>query len=318
MDFWPTDDQSALQEGVRTFCQGRFPFETLHDLEAAGGRIDRSAWKDIADMGVFSLRNDGFGITDAALVFEELGRALVPGPLVATYLAATHLSDAAAATGASIIGLAEVAEPVTVIEHAEDLDQLLLLDSNGVRRMAPNALPTDIVERPVEPLTPLRLAHAVTAGGDVVLSGAEARALRLEGTLLTAAMQVGVSFAAIDLAVEYAKGREQFGRPIGQFQAVKHMCADMLTRAEVARSAMYAASANLDGKGEDDAEHSVRVAKMLAGDAAIFCGKTGIQVHGGMGFTWEVNAQRFWKRATVLDTHFGNSDIHADAIAAAM
>lgn len=318
MDFWPTDDQLALQEGVRSFCQGRFPFDTLHDIEAAGGRIERSTWKDIADMGVFSLRNDGFGVSDAALVFEELGRALVPGPLVATYLAATHLADAGAASGDTIVGLSEVAEPVTVIEFADDLDVLLLLDSNGVRRMAPDALPTDAVERPVNPLTPLRVAHAVTAGGELVLSGDAARALRLEGTLLTAAMQVGVAFAAIDLAVEYAKGREQFGRPIGQFQAVKHMCADMLTRAEVARSATYAAAANLEGKGEDDAEHSVRVAKMLAGDAAIFCGKTGIQVHGGMGFTWEVNAQRYWKSATVLDTHFGNSDDHADAIAAAM
>ncbi len=318
MDFWPTDDQLALQEGVRSFCQGRFPFDTLHEIEAAGGRIERSAWKDIADMGVFSLRNDGFGVSDAALVFEELGRALVPGPLVATYLAATHLADAGAATGDTIVGISEVAEPVTVIEFADDLDMLLLLDSNGVRRMAPDALPTDAVERPVSPLTPLRVAHAVTAGGELVLSGDTARALRLEGTLLTAAMQVGVAFAAIDLAVEYAKGREQFGRPIGQFQAVKHMCADMLTRAEVARSATYAAAANLEGKGEDDAEHSVRVAKMLAGDAAIFCGKTGIQVHGGMGFTWEVNAQRYWKSATVLDTHFGNSDDHADAIAAAM
>ena len=318
MDFWPTDDQLALQEGVRSFCQGRFPFDTLHDIESAGGRIERSTWKDIADMGVFSLRNDGFGVSDAALVFEELGRALVPGPLVATYLAATHLADAGAASGDSIVGLSEVAEPVTVIEFADDLDVLLLLDSNGVRRMAPDALPTDAVERPVNPLTPLRVAHAVTAGGELVLSGDAARALRLEGTLLTAAMQVGVAFAAIDLAVEYAKGREQFGRPIGQFQAVKHMCADMLTRAEVARSATYAAAANLEGKGEDDAEHTVRVAKMLAGDAAIFCGKTGIQVHGGMGFTWEVNAQRYWKSATVLDTHFGNSDDHADAIAAAM
>ena len=318
MDFWPTDDQLALQEGVRSFCQGRFPFDTLHEIEAANGRIERSAWKDIADMGVFSLRNDGFGVSDAALVFEELGRALVPGPLVATYLAAIHLSEAGAASGDTIVGLSEVAEPVTVIEHADDLDVLLLLDSSGLRRMAPDALPTDKVERPVEPLTPLRVAHAVTAGGELVLSGDAARALRLEGTLLTAAMQVGVAFASIDLAVEYAKGREQFGRPIGQFQAVKHMCADMLTRAEVARSAMYAAAVNLEGKGEDDAEHTVRVAKMLAGDAAIFCGKTGIQVHGGMGFTWEVNAQRYWKRATVLDTHFGNSDDHADAIAAAM
>ena len=87
-------------------------------------------------------------------------------------------------------------------------------------------------------------------------------------------------------------------------------------RAEVARAAVYAAAVALDGRSDDDAVRAASTAKILAGDAAIANGKSGIQVHGGIGFTWEVDAQRFWKRATVLDTHFGNSDDHAEAVAA--
>ena len=130
-------------------------------------------------------------------------------------------------------------------------------------------------------------------------------------------MQLGLALAAVDLATAYAMEREQFGRPIGSFQAVKHLLADMLVKAEVARAAVYAACA-VDGASTDDPVHAASVAKVLAGDAALFCGKTGIQVHGGMGFTWEVDAQRYWKRASVLDTHFGNSDEHAVAVAATL
>jgi alkylation response protein AidB-like acyl-CoA dehydrogenase len=118
------------------------------------------------------------------------------------------------------------------------------------------------------------------------------------------------------MSVAYAKERQQFDRPIGSFQAIKHLLADMLVRAEVARAAVYAAAVALDGRSHDDPVRAAAAAKILAGDAAIANGKAGIQVHGGIGFTWEVDAQRFWKRATVLDTHFGNSDEHAEAVAA--
>ena len=319
MDFWRTQDQEALQDGIRSFCQGRFPIESLQPIEATGGRLDRAAWRDLAGVGVFSLRHDGFSITDSALVFEELGRALIPGPLTATYLAATHLHTvlAGADSGERIVGLAQVAEPVTMAEHLLDLDSLLILQGDSIAVVDPNSVPTQIVERPLDPLTPVHVILSTT-GGEIVATGDIVRQWRREGAVLTAAMQVGASFAAIDLAVEYAKGREQFGRPIGTFQAVKHMAADMLVKAEVARAATYAAAVNLDGNGDDDLDRAVSVAKMLAGDAALFCGKIGIQIHGGMGFTWEVNAQRYWKRAVVLDTHYGNSEMHADALAGSM
>ena len=202
-------------------------------------------------------------------------------------------------------------------EHLLDLDSLLILQGDSIAVVDPNSVPTQVVERPLDPLTPVHVMLSAT-GGEIVATGDVVRQWCREGAVLTAAMQVGASFAAIDLAVEYAKGREQFGRPIGAFQAVKHMAADMLVKAEVARAATYAAAVNLDGNGDDDIDRAISVAKMLAGDAALFCGKIGIQIHGGMGFTWEVNAQRYWKRAVVLDTHYGNSEMHADVLAGSM
>jgi alkylation response protein AidB-like acyl-CoA dehydrogenase len=151
--------------------------------------------------------------------------------------------------------------------------------------------------------------------GELIADAASATRARLEGTVLTAALQVGVALRATEMAAQYAKEREQFGKVIGSFQAVKHICADMLIRAETARVAVYAAAVTLDGRSDDDVERAVSVAKCVAGDAAIQNGKYGIQVHGGIGYTWEVDIQRYWKRASVLDTQFGNSDVHADYVA---
>src|SRR5205814_1371057 len=105
---------------------------------------------------------------------------------------------------------------------------------------------------------------------------------------------------------------EQFDRPIGSFQAIKHLLADMVVRVEVARAAVYAAGAHLDAP-DDTVDRSISVAKGLAGEAAIANGKTATQVHGGMGFTWEVDVHLYLKRAWVLDTHFGTSEHHFDA-----
>ena len=117
--------------------------------------------------------------------------------------------------------------------------------------------------------------------------------------MLTAAALLGIAAKTTELAVAYASEREQFGKPIGSFQAVKHLCADMLTRAELARGAVYAAGVTLDGRGVDDPDRMVAAAKITAGDAAKANGKACIQVHGGMGFTWEVDAHLYLKRAIV-------------------
>jgi alkylation response protein AidB-like acyl-CoA dehydrogenase len=319
MDFELTDDQVSLQEGVRAFLDGRFPLEVVREIESAG-HLDRGRWKELGETGVFSLtlpEADGgleLGVSEAALVFEELGRALVPGPLVATFLAAPWIDGAA--TGEAIVGRFEPGTPVSVVEHAADLDAVFTLASDGVRSLGPGVITTTPVARPVDALTPLGIVVGDVPTGDLIADAATAERARLVGTVLTSALQLGLALRATELATEYAKEREQFGRVIGSFQAVKHLCADMLVRAEVARAAVYAAAVALDGRSDDDPVRAAAAAKIMAGDAAIANGKTGIQVHGGIGFTWEVDAQRFWKRAIVLDTHFGNGDEHAEAVAA--
>ena len=152
--------------------------------------------------------------------------------------------------------------------------------------------------------------------GEVVGDADAVAALRTEGALLTAAFCVGMADALTDLAVAYAKEREQFNRPIGSFQAVKHLCADMVVRAEVARTAVYAAACVLDDPSTGELARALSGAKLLANDAAIVNGKSATQVYGGMGFTWEVDVHLYLKRAWVLDTHFGSVDHHADAVAA--
>ena len=120
----------------------------------------------------------------------------------------------------------------------------------------------------------------------------------------------------MELGTAYAPERQQFGKPIGTFQAVKHLLADMLTRSEVARAAVYAAGVTLDDPSVGDPDRSAAGAKFIAGHAAIANAKSCIQVHGGMGFTWEVDVHLFLKRAWVLETVFGTGDHHAEAMAA--
>jgi alkylation response protein AidB-like acyl-CoA dehydrogenase len=316
VDFELNDDERALQDGVRAFLAGRYPLEVARANEETGGLLDRGLWRSLAEVGVFSLRADGFGMTEAVLAFEELGRALVNGPVVATHLAAGLIPGAG--DGSRIVGLLSPSDPVTVVEHVDSIDELIVLRSDGVAIVPPSALDVVRSERPLDALTPVASVVARPIGSP--LGDADCAAtMHRDGMVLTAAYQLGLCLATIELARDYALQREQFGRPIGSFQAVKHMLADMLTKTEVTRAAVYSAAVNIDGRGDStDLMQTARVAKLLAGDAAVFCGKTCIQVHGGMGFTWEVDAQRDWKRACVYDTHFGNSDVHAAEFAAAM
>jgi alkylation response protein AidB-like acyl-CoA dehydrogenase len=335
VDFQPTEDQRALQAATRDLLDGRLGRERLTAL-ADGDAFDPALWRDLAGVGVFSLRlpaehgGADLGMAEAALVFEELGRSLAPGPLVATCLAAGALPGAA--TGKLVAGLVDrPAEPAigeraapVLVEHAGVLDVLLTLDDTGVRRLDPETpgpdVPTPVAE-PLDPLTPLH--HAARLPRGEVIAGPEtARRWRREGAVLTAALQAGIALRTTDLAVAYAREREQFGRPIGSFQAVKHLCADMFARAEVARVAVYAAAVALDAP--DTAPEpggppvAVAAAKLLADQAALANTRTCVQVHGGMGFTWEAGIHLYLKRASVLAASFGTASRHEETLAAAL
>ena len=239
MDFELTADQESLQEGIRAFLDGRFPLDAVRAIEENGGRLDRARWGELAETGVFSLTGAeadgglGLGVSEAALVFEELGRALVPGPLVATAIATAVIPGAA--TGEAVVGLVEPRQQITLVEHFDDLDVLLVLADDGVRRIDRSVLTTTQVERPLDALTPVRVVTGALPEGELIAGPDVARRARLEGLVLTSALQLGISLRTVELATAYAKEREQFGRVIGSFQAVKHLCADMLVRAEVAR-----------------------------------------------------------------------------------
>jgi alkylation response protein AidB-like acyl-CoA dehydrogenase len=313
VDFTLTADQVALRDGVRSFAARRYAEDALR----AQHPVDRALWQDLAGLGVFGLRlADGadLGMAEAVLVFEELGRALVPGPLVASHLAAGLVDGAD--DGTTALALVEDGADPVVVEHPEFVDAVLVLGSDAVRTVPAATLAGEPVALPVDPLTPVRRVDGTLPAGDPL--GADPATLRLHGAALTAAYQLGIAESLTDRSVHYAKEREQFGRPIGSFQAVKHLCADMLVRAELARAAVYAAGVTIDDPEVGDPVRAVAIAKLLADEAALLNGKAAIQAHGGMGFTWELPLHLYLKRAWLLATTFGTVEEHALALAAAV
>ncbi len=290
MNFDLGSDELALRDAIRELCTREFPVRR---------RFDRAGWKQLADAGVFSLRQShgaGLGMTESVIVFEELGRALVAGPLVATHLAA---------------GLFD-ADVVTCLDGdiATYPEADVLLQMGGEYVYAIEQFDFTPLE-PLDPLTPVGRVGPGVAGSRLDV---DPRQLQGLGAALTAALSSGIASRTVELAVEYAKERTQFDKPIGSFQAVKHMCADMFVRAEVARAAIDAAGVMLD-EHHDDVARAVTGAKLLASEAAIANCKTCIQVFGGMGFTWEVDVHLYLKRAAVLATQFGGVDHQAELAA---
>jgi len=289
MELELSDDQTALRDGIAAMLAARMPIERVR----VG--FDRALFDDLADAGVFTLRADGFAWADCCVVFEQLGRACAPGPLVPSLL----------------VGDGRVAGVLRDgwIEHLDAVD-VVVVPGRGV--CDPRSLDAIPSSWPLDPCTPIAQVKGEPA---LEPAGIDWDAWASAGAVCTAAFQVGMADRLTEMSVAYAKERQQFDRAIASFQAIKHLCADMLVRTEVARAAVYAAAAALD---EGDARREVSVAKALAGEAAIANGKTATQVHGGMGFTWEVDVHLYLKRAWVLDTHFGSSEHHFRAVSSAL
>ena len=312
MDFELTAEQEALQSGLRKQLAGRAPMERVRAAADKPGAVDAELWAELEAAGVFNLRIDpshggvGLGMADAVLVFEELGRALVTGPLVASHVLAGAVGG--------VVTVAERDQSPVLIEHLDAADTVVVFDQDGAWRLDPAEVEAEPVGRPLDPLTPLHRLPAIAPGARLGDPTTASR-WRREGAALVAGQLLGIAEATTDLAVAYAMERHQFDRPIGSFQAVKHILADMLVRTEVARAAVYAAGVVLDDPGSGDAARAVAVAKVQAGEAAVANGKACIQVHGGMGFTWEVDAHLYLKRAWVLDTQFGSATNFAEQLA---
>lgn len=328
MDFEPTADQQALQAELRRFLADRVTPEARRAIAERPGAVDRDLWRELGGMGVFALTlppaggGVGLGLADATLVFEELGRAAVPGPVVATFLAAGLEVDvsAAAAAGEAVVGMVPTGDPA-LVEHLAALDALVVVGDGGVGLAEPPA-PARRVDRPLDPLTPVDVVDALPAGRSVGGADLAAR-LRTAAALLAAALQVGLADAAVAMATAHAGERTQFGRVIGSFQAVKHLLADARVQVEVARCAVQAAGVELDdaADGAGDAGHAHRAvdgARIVASRAADRATRACVQVHGGMGFTWELDAHLLLKRALVLDAGVGGPEAAVDSLAAAL
>ncbi|MFD0418102.1 acyl-CoA dehydrogenase family protein [Streptomyces sp. NPDC127108] len=298
MDFQLSDDQRALRRGLRDVLEGRFGRDVLR-AAVEEPRLDRKPWRALGDAGFFALclpeeaGGVGLGLPEAVLAFEEAGRVLLPGPAVATFLAAGEVAGAA--------------EGKVVVTAVEGPFVPWLDEADVVRGDAAGA----VAVRSVDPLTPLHRVRE-RGPGDEAPDPRDPRDPRNpRALLLTAAEQLGSAARTAELAVQHARQREQFGGPVGRFQAVQHLCADMLVRAELARVAVYAAAVTgdpLEAVG----------ARLLADDAAVRNARDCLQAHGGMGFTWESDVHLHLKRAWVRAELGGGAARAEEALAAAL
>ncbi|MFF9480774.1 acyl-CoA dehydrogenase family protein [Streptomyces sp. NPDC014733] len=316
MDFQLTQEQGELQAGMRALLAGRFGPERLR-AAVAEPAPDRALWRELGAAGLFALRlpeadgGVGLGLPEAVLLFEETGRALLPGPLIACHLLAGRFDGVA--TGERLVGLTQAPGGPGLWEHPDGCAELVVLpggEDGPVRVFRPEAADRAPRTSSVDPLTPLA---RVPAGAGRALPGpaVDVRRMRREAALLTAAQQLGSAARTVEKAVAYARVREQFGAPIGAFQAVKHLCAGMLVRAETARAAVYAAAVT-------ESEDEIGAAKLLADDAAVRNARDCLQVHGGMGFTWEAEIHLHLKRAWWRAECWGDARETEERLAAAL
>jgi len=318
MDLQPTDDQASLVEMITSFAADRFPIETVRSFGKSDG-FDRSLWTELAALGTFGIAvpedqgGVGLNFIDAVLVHEALGTGLVPGPLVAATLAAGLVNGVIDGSIVPCIIDAGNDGP-HVVENFRASDVLLVIDDAGIGVVQSDTVSGTDVAHPTDPTTPVTILTSLPKTnpiGDAEL----ANKWRQRGSLLASAQLSGNSSGSTSLAVAYAKEREQFGRPIGSFQGLKHLLADSWIRTEVARSSVWSAGVTVDEPEVGSIDRAVAGARLTAARAATENAKTCVQVPGGMGFTWEVDAHLFLKRAWILETQFGSIDDAAEVVA---
>jgi len=344
MDLMLSADQEAIQQTVRSFLEAELPMARVRALAGAGPEAWDPIWRAAGELGFFGLGvsdergGAGYAITEEMVLFEELGRALAPGPWLGSVLAAHALAPQTGAElsaarqrvlagelrvalverpGASPLHLAEkrVSGERANVADAFGAGALLILDDAGIVFVPCQPGAVTIEARPsMDPIRPI--AHLALRDAPCVVLAQDREtvaAVRREATVLACAEAVGGIQRTVEMSVDYAKVRQQFGKPIGSFQAVKHRCADMAVRAEAARSAMtYAAVSVRDGA--TDAAFQAAVAKILCANAYLQNAADNVQNHGGMGFTWECDAHLHVRRARSFDLTLGSRHQQLDFI----
>ncbi len=343
MDFELDDLQVDLTEGFSRLLDARCDSTSVRALADVAGGVDPALWAELAAAGLFSLAvpesrgGAGLGWAHVVLACEQLGRRFVPGPFAATITAAVVCGDDRAAAGERVVTYAERGTSVTVIPHLRGSSVVWFVGDDRVDQLGASEIEAVDVAEPYDPLTPVAwttnaagadrvaadaAAERVAADTAAVRVAADAAAVRCALHLLEAAQLLGLASGAGELSVKYAGEREQFGRPIGSFQAVKHLAADQLVRTELARAAVYAAAVTWDSAAEgppsSEVTRAVVGAKLLAAEAALNNAKAAVQIHGGMGYTWEVDAHLLLKRAYVLSESLGGREALVEAVAATL
>ena len=353
MQFGLTESQEFLKNSARRFFAGECPSTEMRRLIETDTAYDATLWSKLTDQGytgiIFPEAYGGVGLgkVELMLLMEETGRALLPGPFFSTVALAGSVLEAVGTAAHKNIYLApicrgEVRATVALLEATSSWNprdvQLSAVNGKltGEKFFVADAAIADFI--------------VVVARNGVFLVDSKARGLKISpmsgmdftrklyrvefsntpteeiggttnlprafdiATAALAAELVGGMQRTLDLTVEYAKTRKQFGKPIGMFQAVQHQCADMYLETESARSAVYYAGWALE-ENSPDAATAVSIAKMYASDAARTVGNRGIQIHGGMGFTWENDLHLYYRRAKASETAFGDATFHRERIA---
>lgn len=343
MDLMLSADQEAIQASVRSFLDDELPMARVREIAQAGAKALSPLWRAAGGLGFFGLAvpeaagGAGYVITEEMVLFEELGRVLAPGPWLGSVLAAHALAtagnphddlarivageqqvaivDATSAQSSIVVRGNEIAGESGYVADADAETAFLVVAPAAIVYVAAGS-GAQVERRPsMDPTRAIGVVRFSGVRGALVAEGAAAvTALLRRATLLSCAEAVGGIQRTVDMSVEYGKVRRQFDKPIGSFQAVKHRCADMAVRAEVARSATtYAIVSVRDGAADQDFQ--VSVAKILASGAYVQNAADNVQNHGGMGFTWECDAHLFVKRARSFEAAFGSRLARLDQLA---
>lgn len=340
MNFAFSEEQTMLADTTRGFFTRNATSErTRRAMEGDG--VDHALWRSFVDdlglsglMAPEAMGGAGLGMVELAIVAEAAGAWVAALPLLGSLAMATPALAAAGATeplqrliDGQAIAAVGFSGPlrreanglfgvVDFVPHGATADLILLLGDDEAWLLS-----TDGDGVSIQALTTLDQTRPYAR---VRLDGARAKALdnpkaatdaaRRGGWICLAAEALGGAQACLDRTVAYSKERIQFGRPIGSFQAIKHRLADMMVEIEQARSAVYWAACAVD-EGLDEAELALHAAKAFAADAYLMCAGAMIQLHGGLGFTWDHDAHLFFKRAQAISSLLGSSDWHREAVA---
>jgi alkylation response protein AidB-like acyl-CoA dehydrogenase len=318
IDLMPDEEQETLIGWVRDFLDRELPRGGLlrsdvHDpaIAALLPRMGELGWFGLGDPGSTPR------YADEVLLFRELGRHLVPGPLIATTIAAEVAEasgDQALAasfrSGQALAGLSERgADGRLMVLNAALVGYLLVIDATvgEIALVKPSDLPDHDFVASIDPFHEIAFIDDEPGPPPLAVAGDATASVLAYARLLAAAYLTGLAEGARDDSAAYAKERVQFGKPIAVFQAVKHRCADNALRAEAAWAQTVVAALRLGQVPVADAELDVAAAKVVAGDSAIRNARDNIQNHGGMGYTAENLAHLYLKRAHTLAAVLGDA-----------